>query len=107
MVITKRVCVGCPGMGCPKKAQETPQIMAHRPCLCRATSRGRASDQVPAEQPHEAEWATKSCRATQQRGAGDQVLAKQPCEAERVTKSLLSNPARRVKQPGHVPIWTA
>lgn len=75
--------------------------MAHQPNPRRATSWGGADNQVPAEQPREAEWTTKSlssnptrrigrpspCRAISWDRANDQVTAEQPGEAERTTKS--------------------
>jgi hypothetical protein len=77
----------------------------------------RSGQQVHAEQPCEAERATKSlpskfvrqsgrpipCWANSRGEAGDQVPTERPREAEQTTKSLSSNLARQSERPKFLP----
>jgi hypothetical protein len=79
--------------------------------------RGRAGDQVAAEQIREAEWATNSLlgkftrrsgrpspyRAASRGGADDQVPVEQPCEAERATKVLAMQPCKAERATKSLP----
>jgi hypothetical protein len=74
----------------PDLRRATQRSGADDQVLCRASLRDGAADQLPAEQPCEAERPT------------NQLPAEQPYEAERPTNSEPGNPARRRFRPNTI-----